>query len=62
MLYSNFIKSNKISPKISETVIPGNHIMVEGERFEKLSKKPYGRSIIRTLKSLDEKETITCYG
>jgi len=62
MLYSNFIKSNKISPKISETVIPGNHIIVEGERFEKLSKKPYGRSIIRTLKSLDEKETITCYG
>ena len=62
MLYSNFIKSNKISPKISETVIPGNHIMVEGERFEKLSKKPYGRSIIRTLKSIDEKETITCYG
>jgi len=62
MLYSNFIKSNKISPKIAETVIPGNHIMVEGERFEKLSKKPYGRSIIRTLKSLDEKETITCYG
>jgi len=62
MLYSNFIKSNKISPKISETVIPGNHIMVEGERYEKLSKKPYGRSIIRTLKSLDEKETITCYG
>ena len=62
MLYSNFIKSNKISPKISETVIPGNHIMVEGERFEKLSKKPYWRSIIRTLKSLDEKETITCYG
>jgi len=51
MLYSNFIKSNKITSKISETVMPGNHIMVEGERFEKLSKKPYGRSIIRTLKS-----------
>lgn len=62
MLYSNFIKSNKITSKISETVIPGNHIMVEGERFEKLSRKPYGRSIIRTLKSIDEKETITCYG
>ena len=62
MLYSNYIKSNKITSKTSEMVMPGNHIMVEGERFEKLSKKPYGRTILRTLKSLDEKETITCYG
>lgn len=62
MLYSNFIKSNKITPKVSQTLIPGNHIMIEGERYEKLSKKPYGRTKLRTLKSIDEKETITCYG
>ena len=46
MLYSNFIKSNKITPKVSQTLLPGNHIMIEGERYEKLSKKPYGRTIV----------------
>lgn len=61
MLKSYYIKSNKISAKINEILLPGNHIMIEGDRFERVSKRPFGRSIVRKLQSVDGGESITCY-
>jgi len=39
----------KVNAKIAETVIEGNHIEMEGYRYELLSRKPRGRSIARRL-------------
>lgn len=61
MIYSNFIKADKITAKISQNIISGNHIKVDGNRFEKLSKKPYGKTIVRKLMAVDKSESITCY-
>ena len=62
MIKSNYIRSSKITPRIKATVISGEHITIEGDTFEKLSKKPYGRTILRKLIKADNSEHITCYG
>ena len=61
MLESYFAPAVRITPAISETVIPGNHITLEGIRFERLDKKPRGRSILRRLKGLESEETFIIY-
>jgi len=61
MIKSNYIRSSKITPIIKQTVISGEHITIEGDTFEKLSKKPYGRTILRKLIKTDKSEHITCY-
>jgi hypothetical protein len=61
MIKSNYIRSSKITPRIKQTVISGEHITIEDVRFEKLSKKPYGRTILRKLIKADQSEHITCY-
>lgn len=61
MIKSNYIRSSKLTPRIKQTVISGEHINIEDVRFEKLSKKPYGRTILRKLIKADQSEHITCY-
>tara|TARA_R110002126_G_scaffold169277_3_gene317861 strand:+ start:387 stop:575 length:189 start_codon:yes stop_codon:yes gene_type:complete len=61
MIKSNYIKSTKITPRIKQSVVPGEHITIEGVTFEKLNKKPYGKTILRTLIKADKSEHITCY-
>lgn len=61
MIKSNYIKSTKITPRIKQSVVPGEHITIEGVTFEKLNKKPYGKTILRTLIKSDKSEHITCY-
>jgi hypothetical protein len=61
MIKSNYIRSTKITPRIKQTVITGEHISIDGDTFEKLSKKPYGRTILRKLIKSDQSEHITCY-
>jgi hypothetical protein len=61
MIKSNYIRSSKITPRIKQTVISGEHITIEGDTFEKLNKKPYGKTILRTLIKSDKSEHITCY-
>jgi len=61
MINSIYIQASKLTPRISQTVAPGQHINIEGVKFEKLNRKPYGKSIIKSLLSADEKERITCY-
>lgn len=62
MIKLNYIRSAKVTPKIKQNVIPGEHITLEGETFQKLSKKPFGRTILRKLIKADNSEHITCYG
>jgi hypothetical protein len=61
MIKSNYIRSSKITPRIKQTVISGEHITIEGDTYEKLSKKPYGRTVLRKLIKSDNSEHITCY-
>ena len=61
MIKSNYIRSSKLTPRINQTVIPGQHIVIEGVTYEKLSRKPYGKAIVRRLKSIEINESITCY-
>lgn len=61
MVKSNYIRSSKITPRIKQTVISGEHITIGEDTFEKLSKKPYGRTILRKLIKTDQSEHITCY-
>ena len=46
MIKSNYIRSSKITPRIKQTVISGEHITIGEDTFEKLSKKPYGKTIL----------------
>ncbi len=48
-----YVPSSKINAKISDTVLEGMHIEIDGLTFQQLSKKPRGRSIQRKL--LNEK-------
>jgi len=61
MINSIYIQASKLTPRINQTVVPGQHINIEGVKFEKLNRKPYGKSIIKSLLSVDEKERIICY-
>jgi hypothetical protein len=44
-----YVPSSKINAKISDTVLEGMHIEIDGLTFQQLSKKPRGRSIQRKL-------------
>jgi hypothetical protein len=44
-----FIPSLKINARVSELVIQGNHIEIEGTTYQRLSRKPRGRSVSRKL-------------
>ena len=46
-----YIPSLKVNAKVSDLVIEGNHIEIEGITYQRLSRKPRGRSIKRKLKS-----------
>ena len=58
MIKSNYIRSTKLTPRINQTVIPGQPIVIEGVTYEKLSRKPYGKAIVRRLKSIELNESI----
>jgi len=61
MIKLNYIRSSKITPRIKQTVIFGEHISIDGDRYEKLTRKPYGKTIVRNLIKEDKSEKITCY-
>ena len=58
---SYYVKASKLTAKISDTIIDGHHIMLDRDRYEKVSKKPYGKVIVRNLVKEDNSEKITCY-
>jgi hypothetical protein len=51
----------KANAKITEIINPGHHIVIDDYVYENLIRKPKGRSILRKLRSMDEKTSITIY-
>jgi chorismate-pyruvate lyase len=61
MKKSYYIHSGKISSRIADSVIPGNHITVEGITYQKLTKRPLGRSAVRNLVNIDSTEKLILF-
>ncbi len=56
-----YVPSLRVNSKISDLVIEGNHIELDGITYQRLSRKPRGRSIKRKLKSLESNTRILIY-
>jgi len=56
-----YVPSLRVNAKISDLVIEGNHIELDGITYQRLSRKPRGRSIKRKLKSLQSNTRILIY-
>ena len=55
MITSDYISPTKINSSISETVIPGNHIEVQGLTYELVSRRPKNKLVKRILSNDKEK-------
>jgi len=56
-----FVPAVKMTAVISDTVIPGKHITINGYTFEQVSRAPRGRRITRKLINEDKQERIVIY-
>lgn len=57
-----FIPSTKINARIADTVLNGYHIKVDGITFEQTSKRPFGKTLKRSLLNEEKQERILIYG
>ena len=56
-----YFPSIKVNAKIADILDEGHHIEIDGYRYERLQKKPRGRSISRTLLNEANNERIVIY-
>lgn len=56
-----FITKSQLTPKIALTVVEGETINLEGETYLEISKKPRGKSVIKTLRKLEDDSQIIIY-
>lgn len=56
-----FTPSLKVNSKVVDLVIPGNHLEIDRITYQRLSRKPRGRTIKRKMKSLNSETTIIIY-
>ena len=56
-----YVSSSKINAKILDTVLEGMHLEIGGITFQRLSRKPRGRSIQRKLLSIDNSTRLVIY-
>lgn len=59
MIQNYYISPTRINSLISETVIPGSHIVVEGLTYELVSRRPKNKIVKRTLSN--DKERIILF-
>lgn len=57
-----FIPSTKINARIADTVLNGYHIKVDGITFEQTSRRPFGKTLRRSLINEEKQERILIYG
>lgn len=57
-----FYPATKINARISETIINGGHIVLDGITYEQTSKRPFGKSLKRSLVNEAKQERILIYG
>lgn len=53
-----FVPAVKINARIADTVIVGSHIKINDYTYERVSRRPKGRSILRKLQNSDTRLTI----
>lgn len=51
-----------MNARISDTVIPGEHINIDGITFEQLTRRPAGKILKRKLVNEEKQERILIYG
>jgi hypothetical protein len=56
-----YIPSLRVNAKVADLVIEGNHIEIDGITYQRLSRKPRGRSIKRKLSSIKSNTRILIY-
>ena len=56
-----FVPAVKINARIADTVIIGNHIKLNDYTYERVSRRPKGRSIFKRLQSMDGNTKLTIY-
>jgi len=61
MITNYYVAADRITQRISEDVNPGYHVRYGGERFEHVTRKPLGKSIVRKLVKQDNSERIILY-
>ena len=56
-----YVPSLRVNAKISDLVIDGNHIDIDGITYQRLSRKPKGRALKRKLQSTQSNTRILIY-
>ena len=56
-----YIPSHRMNARISDTVLEGEEISIEGITYQRLSRAPIGRSIQRRLRKTNETQRIVIY-
>ncbi len=56
-----YVPSMKVNSKVADLVIEGNHIEIDGRTYQRLSRKPRGRSVMRKLFSEKTNTRILIY-
>jgi hypothetical protein len=61
MITNYYVAADRITARISEDVNPGYHVRYRGERFEHVTRKPLGKSILKKLIKEDNSKRIILY-
>ncbi len=61
MIKIYYIATTRMNSRIAETVLSGRHIVVDGQTYELVSKRPQGRSPLRSLVNEEKGERIVIY-
>lgn len=56
-----YVPATKINARIADTVVEGYPIKIDGYQYEKVSRAPRGRRILRKLLNVESQEQIVIY-
>ena len=57
-----YISSMRMNSIISDTVVTGHHISVDGLTYELVTRRPKNKRVLRKLVNISKQEHITIYG
>lgn len=56
-----YVHYAKINARISDTVLTGYHVVVDGETYEQVSRRPVGKRLVRKLLSTSNNLQLSLY-
>jgi hypothetical protein len=56
-----YVHTTKINARIADTVLDGQHIIVDGYTYEKVSKRPVGKLITRRFSGINSDEKLILF-